>query len=501
VKLNSSELYLLFRYTEEISEDYNNNSKREKTFQTLFFLYFMIYFFIGILPVNIDNLLVTLPQTTKMGIGIIIISSLFTGVISVLIFGYVGDKLSHKTSRKKLFVVTNLLWVIGYGLFSLSFNFQSLLILTIISAIGTGAFLPIGFSFISDLFPPDKRGSKFGIMQFGMILGNGTGIIFGAVLGNLLNGSGWRLAYGISFFLGIVAVLRYTMLGQEIIRTDTEPKLLDSKAKIDYNYKITFSSILQLFRIKSIMAIFLSVLCSGIALSTLGNWAIFYLSLKITSSNAESLATAIYLLVGLGALPGTIMGGKMGDYALRHGKIRGRIIISIFGLISGISLMIMFYLFPFFSYPSILIVNSWIIFIVLGFVGYCFSYFSIGNQFAIYSELCMPELRSTANAFNGLMLNIGGIMGNLIISSLIQNNLSLLPFAVLSVLIIWLFGSFLWFIACSQYHKDVLNREKLLLRRREKLNRQAKFHKFREIHGIEKRWYGNHISVKDIIQF
>lgn len=229
------------------------------------------------------------------------------------------------------------------------------------------------------------------------------------------------------------------------------------------------------------MAIFLTVLCSGIALSTLGNWAIFYLSTKIASSNAEGLATAIYLLIGLGALPGTIIGGKMGDSSLRQGKIRGRIVISITGLISGVSLMMIFYIFPFFTYHSIFVVISWIIFIALGFIGYCFSYFSMGNQFAIYSEVCIPELRSTANAINGLMLNIGGIMGNLIISSLIQSNLALLPLAIFSVLAIWLFGSFLWFIAYSYYPKDILNRRNGLSRRREVLNQQIKYPKLHEV--------------------
>ncbi|MFX1405358.1 MAG: MFS transporter [Promethearchaeota archaeon] len=477
--MNTSELYELFRHTQKISEDFKVNLKKKKTFQTLFFLYFMIYVFIGILPANIDNLLITLPQTTKMGIGIIITSSLFTGIISVLIFGYVGDKLSYKASRKKLFIVTNLLWIIGYGLFSLSLNYISLLILTVIAAIGTGAFLPIGFSFISDLFPSDKRGSKFGTMQFGMIVGNGTGIIFGAILGTLLNFNGWRLAYGISFFLGVIAILMYVSKAQAPIRKRTEPEL--ANFNVDYNYKITFASIFQLFRIKSIMAIFLAVFCSGIALSTLGNWAIFYLSIKISSSNAEGLATVIYLLVGLGALPGTIIGGKMGDSSLRQGKIRGRIVISITGLISGVSLMMIFYIFPFFTYHSIFVLIFWIIFITLGFIGYCFSYFSMGNQFAIYSEVCIPELRSTANAINGLMLNIGGIMGNLIISSLIQSNLGLLPFAIFSVLAIWLFGSFLWFIAYSQYPKDVLNRRNVLLGRREVLNQQIKSPKLHEV--------------------
>jgi len=477
------ELYALFKkekihgLLEQIaqgSKDRFAKKKKLKTFRSLFLLYFMIYFCIGILPGNIDNLLITLPQTTKMGIGIVITSSLISGMVSLLLFGYYGEKVCYNISRKKLFIFTNLVWIMGYGLFSFSLNYTFLVIFAIISAVGTGAFLPVGFSIISDLFPPKERGKKFGLMQFGFLLGNGVGIIFGSVFGSLFNFNGWRFAYGLSFILSFFALLSYIRGGLDPERGTSEPEFEDLQGKLNYNYKITSAAILQLFRIKSVIAIFVSVLCSGVAISTLGNWAIFYLTAKINSNNSEVLATIIYLLVGLGGLPGTIIGGKIADSSLQSGTIRGRVIISFIGLVSGISLLMAFYLIPFFTWTPMLVVVSWVLFIPIGFFGYCFAYFSVGNQFAIYSEVCVPEVRNTANAMNGLMINIGGIFGNLMISSLIEKDVSLLPFAIFIVLIIWLLGSFLWIIPYFHYPSEVIKCRKILEKRRSELVHQFK---------------------------
>ena len=445
--------------------------KREKTFHSLFRLYFMIYFCIGILPVNIDNLLENLPGTTEFGIGVVMASFLIVGMISILTFGYYADKISEKVSRKRVFIFTNLFWVITFGLVSLSLNYYFYLFFITLSAIGTGAFLPIGFSIIGDFYSPKERGKKFGVMQFGLILGNGMGIIFGGILGSYTGPLGWRFAYGLGSILGFLSVLSYLFSGMDPERARAEPEFEDFEGEINYNYKITFKNLGQLSKMKSISTILLSVLCSGIATSTLGIWAIFYLSTKLSGSDAELIATTIYVLVGAGGLPGAIIGGRLGDRFFRAGKIHGRLIISLFGLLAGILCMLGFYLIPFFTETPLQIVLSWIFFLILGYLGYLLVSFPMGNQFAIYSEVCVPELRSTANALNGLMVNIGGIIGNLLISSLIEKNMSWLPFAIALVLLIWLFGSLLWILPYFYYPKESKECRDLMAKRRLELEK------------------------------
>ncbi|MFW9783296.1 MAG: MFS transporter, partial [Candidatus Heimdallarchaeota archaeon] len=170
-------------------------------------LQFMMYLCTGILPVNIGNLLTYLPKTTKFGIGVATAGTLIMGIISILTFGYYCDKISEKFSRKKIFIYTNFIWILAFGLSSLAPNYFFYLGFVITSAIGTGAFLPIGYSMIGDLFSPDVRGRKYGVMQFSLVLGVGMGIIFGGLFGRYLGSFGWRYAYGLGFILSSLTLI------------------------------------------------------------------------------------------------------------------------------------------------------------------------------------------------------------------------------------------------------------------------------------------------------
>lgn len=426
----------------------------------------MIFFCTGILPVNIDNLLAYLHNTTKFGIGIISAASLITGIISILIFGYHGDKISEKFSRKKVFIYTNFVWIFTFGLASLSYNFFYFLFFIVVGAIGTGAFLPLGYSMIGDFYSPKERGKKYGIMQVSLILGAGMGIIFGGLLGSYAGPLGWRIAYGLGFVLGLFALISYIFSGIEPERLRSEPEFENFKGEINYNYKITYNNLKLLFKTRSIGGILLSVFCSGIANATLAIWAIFYLTTKINGSDAEFIATTIYILAGGGALPGSIIGGRLGDKYFKSGKFKGRVIVSLIGLIVGISLLIIFYILPFYTETRLQVIFSWIFFLITGYLGFFLTAFSSGNQFAIYSEVSLPEVRSTANAMNGLMVNLGGIIGNLVISSMIENNESLLPFAIFLVLMIWLIGTLFWIIPYLYYPKDLKECRDTLSKRR-----------------------------------
>ncbi|MFW9940387.1 MAG: MFS transporter, partial [Candidatus Thorarchaeota archaeon] len=401
-----------------MSEIYHKN--REKTFLSISLLYFMMFFCAGILPVNISNLLDYLPKTTKFGIGVVSAGALVIGIISILVFGYYGDKFSEKLSRKKLFIYTNFVWILTYGLSTISLNYFYYLLFIVIGAIGTGAFLPLGFSMIGDFYSPKERGRRYGMMSFSLTLGAGMGIIFGGLLGNYSGHLGWRIAYGVGFIFSLFTLLFYTLSAIEPERLRSEPEFENFKGAINYNYKITYSNLKQLFRTWSVGGILISVLCSGIANATLGTWAIYYLTTKIDSIDAELIVTTMFIIAGSGALPGAIIGGKLGDKYFKSGKLRGRVVVSFIGLIVGICLSLGFYLIPFFTESTLQIVFSWIFFVIMGYLGFFFVAFTAGNQFAIYTEVSLPEVRSTANAMNGLMVNIGGIIGNLLFSSMIE---------------------------------------------------------------------------------
>ena len=137
------------------------------------------------------------------------------------------------------------------------------------------------------------------------------------------------------------------------------------------------------------------------------------------------------------------MGGQLGDIFINKLKV-GRVYVSVVGMILGTVLLITFYSFPF---------------ILFGMFGYFFVFFSAGNRFAICSDVVIPKLKSTVNALNGVMINIGGIIGNVLISSLIQNNIGLLSFSITLVIVIWFAGSVFWILPYFYYDKERVSHE------------------------------------------
>lgn len=415
---------------------------KEKTFLLILGLYFTIYFYIGILPANIDNLIIDLSGTTQMGIGLIIIFRLVSGTISLLVFGYFGEILSKRFGKKRLFIVTNAFSICFNGLIIFSANYLYFLTLSIATSIANGAFLPIGFSMVSDLYSPKERGKKFGMLQFSLVLGNGLGVALGGFLG-------WRVGFIINCIMGILCLGGYIFYGYEPQHGNSDPEFESFKDVINYNFKITISNAKRLLKTKTILGIFISVLCYGIAISILTNWGIYYLTFQL---GGETEAILSHTIIGIGALPGAIIGGELGDIYFRSGRPKARVIISYGGLVIGILLLLVFYI------HQILLV---------GFFGFFFISFANGNQFAIYSDVSTPELRGTVNALSGIMLNIGGITGNLLISTLIQNNF--LSLSITLVLFIWLFGSFSWIIPYFYYSKESRYRNLVMIRRRKEL--------------------------------
>ena len=115
--------------------------QKERTFLFILFIYFSIYFYLGILPANIDNLLTQLSGASNFGVSFIITLGLISLTISMLLFGYFSNHLSQRFGRKNLFIFTNLLWIISIGVISFSPNYLFFIVFYMIAALGNGAFL------------------------------------------------------------------------------------------------------------------------------------------------------------------------------------------------------------------------------------------------------------------------------------------------------------------------------------------------------------------------
>ena len=200
-----------------MEEDYEK--KKKANFGAIWLLYLNMYSNVMLIGAIQDNLKKAelpsyLPGTTEIGIGMIASGGLIVAIVSTLLFGYYNEKISDKYSRKKIFIVANLIWIISYLLCAFSVNFIFMLICSLVAAIGTGAFVPIGFSIIGDSFSPKERGDKFGFMQVGLLMGGGWGLIIGTALG--WGAFGWRLVYIVIAVLSLLSLYRYIRNGNDI---------------------------------------------------------------------------------------------------------------------------------------------------------------------------------------------------------------------------------------------------------------------------------------------
>ncbi len=420
-----------------------NKKLKNRSFLLILLLYFMIYFCVGIIPPNLESIIYSLPSISELSISTAILLYLILNSISVLFFGYFRERILHTLSRKTLFLLTNLVWILGFGLISLSVNYTFFLSMLLISAIGTGGFIPLGFSMIGEIFPAQVRGSRFGFMQFGLILGNGIGIIVGSILH-------WRIAFISGFCISMTLIIIFFIKALDLRQNTINSG--DHLKPNNYNYKLSRQDLIPLSKMRSVVGILFFALTGGLVISTLGNWGIFILSSNLGNLD---LAIIIYLIIGIAALPGTIIGGKINDRLFRIRKHQLRFLVAMIGVLCGSLSLIIFYIFPF---PILLLT------LPFGFIGYFFTSFTTGTQFAVYSEVCLPETRSTANALNGLMVNLGGICGNFLLSIIIYQEGLFIQNAVFLILFVWMAGSFLWLFPIFYYKKDILKQRDRLLK-------------------------------------
>ncbi|MFX1299143.1 MAG: MFS transporter, partial [Promethearchaeota archaeon] len=323
---------------------------------------------------------------------------------------------------------------------------------------------------IGDSYPPEARGKKFGLMHIAIFMGLGLGNIIGAVITNTLGPIAWRYTYGIGSILSFIPLINYFFSGFDPERGRSDPELQDFKGKIAYDYKITFHNLVQVFKRKSNTGILLYEICAGIQGSALTTWTIFYLTSLIDIPNAIVIATTVSLLGGLGAIVGTVFGGRMGDSLYRTGRLRGRVLISSVGLIVGILFVIIFYTIPFHTSTHTETILFTVIFITVSFAGSLFTSLCVGNIFAIFSEVSRPELRSIANALLGVFFNIGGVIGQFIVATLVGIDMALLQFSILLVLSVWVCGTAFWIITFIYYPKESKELRNIMAQRRKELD-------------------------------
>ncbi|MGE8207082.1 MDR family MFS transporter [Heyndrickxia sp. NPDC080065] len=170
---------------------------------------------LGILMASMDNTIVVTAMGTIVGdLGgldsfVWVVSAYMVAEMAGMpIFG----KLSDMFGRKRFFIMGLILFMAGSILCATADSITQLSIYRAIQGIGGGALVPIAFTIVFDIFPPEKRGKMGGL--FGAVFGLSS--IFGPLIGAYITDYiSWHWVFLINLPLGILALVLVTFFYYE----------------------------------------------------------------------------------------------------------------------------------------------------------------------------------------------------------------------------------------------------------------------------------------------
>lgn len=186
---------------------------------------------LGMLMAAMDNTIVSASMPTIVGeLGgldqFVWVTSayLVATMASMPIFG----KLSDMYGRKRFYLLGLAIFLIGSVLCGTANSIEQLSIYRAIQGIGGGSLMPIAFTIIFDIFPPEKRGKMTGL--FGAVFGLSS--VFGPLLGAYITDQiDWRWIFYINLPLGIISLYFISQFYKETLQL--------RKLKIDWLGAIT----------------------------------------------------------------------------------------------------------------------------------------------------------------------------------------------------------------------------------------------------------------------
>lgn len=218
-------------------------------------------------------------------------------VIFYTVLGIPFGRMADRGSRTKIIAIGVVVWSLFSGLTAFADGFWSLFFCRVMVGVGEATLGPAAISLLSDYFPPVKRATVTSIYSMGIAIGAGLA----ALLGGSLSQFGWRTAFLVVGFPGVVfGILVYLL--REPART--------TAVATDSNY--TSTDWKRLLTNKTFIALCIGYALLGLATNSLSIWgATFYSRVhKIDIPTIGFWAGVLTLAAGI---PATLFGGAIAD--------------------------------------------------------------------------------------------------------------------------------------------------------------------------------------------
>ena len=382
-------------------------------------------------------------------IGILVgIYTIIRGM-AILVFGYLSDKIN----RKRILIISGLVWTIPAIFYIFIIEYWQLLIFRIMAAIATGVTAPLTISYLADMISPKSRSKSFAVWglveTFATLFASFFALAFNLIDFEALPSTGqidfiatnypailytWRLPYFFLAILAIIIVILNFFIVVEPKRAGKETYFEDLllKENLQYSYKIKISDLKYIFKRKSnffLIFNFFDVIASGLLVTFLFSY--FQVGVGVNIIDVKVIILFLIIII-FGLFLGQFWLAHWGDKKVQKGDLSGRVRVAVICSILNLPfLLIGFAMSPnipnqSFFFNSLLVSETgfwvlWIIYAAFLGLGMAFTFGIAPNWYSSMIDVNYPEQRGTMIAVASFIDTIGRAFGAFIGGFLILN--------------------------------------------------------------------------------
>ena len=354
----------------------------------------VVVFFIFMLLHQTDRLMIGPMQDTiekQFGIndqqwGFINSGALLVGTVLYPIWGYLYDRYA----RAKLLALASFIWGATTWISAIAPTYHTFLVTRASTGIDDSSY-PGLYSLVADYFGPNLRGKIYGLLQLAQPLGYLIGMLMALIVAPMIGG--WRQAFYITGSLGLVVAVLIFFGVKEMPRGKAEPEFegMEEIGQFHFSWKEAG----EIFKKKTMWFVFLQGFAGVFPWNVITFFFFGYLMAVRGYDNNQVLATMAPVIIILAA--GYFLGGWAGDWLFKRTN-KGRIIVSSVGVILGALFLYLAMRTP--------VAQTTTFFIWMSLTA-IFMPLSSPNVVATVYDITVPEVRSTAQAVEYFVENIG----------------------------------------------------------------------------------------------
>ncbi|MHA1616796.1 MAG: MFS transporter [Candidatus Njordarchaeales archaeon] len=404
-------------------------------------------------------------------LGILMGGFLFFNGLGALLWSYLSDARGAK--RKILLTLSFILSGLLIYIVSVTKNTVLLMFSWILAGACLGATVPLGFSIISDLFPPENRTQTFMLWFFFSGFGLAFGYGFSLFLGAFYN---WRFPVMVGSF--IVA-----LSGSILSMTLWEPPKGWSDIKgfggVDYPYRFRISDLKLIARNKTNIFIVIQGFFGTIPNGALSSWAVHYLVREWGLS--EIMASTILAMGSVGAIGGFFF-SYLGDKLYERNEMYRPLIAAVCSIVEGLLFAIFFMIPVKLDIYTNDLIEGFIIFLdiirkdptsllamVIFFTAMAMNPAPGSIRESVLSDANLPEHRATVLA-GANIIEIFSKSLSITVIGILSDLLGSLKEPLTIVMLIWILSGIAWIYVAKYYGEDKNNVRKVITKRLQKSN-------------------------------